>query len=178
MPCSCLPVSFLWLQKRVHGVRHAPKQARANLFDRLRDSRLQADTTLSKANRASAFDAGKNLRAEIISHGMESSISSGNWSIKRFRMERKGVTQAHLILTTLSSWQWLFDRCFMQLSCISVTMAFTEEHHLGMPYPIRQSSDRSDSGKSSMAVCPCVLLHFYQHTACMLSHNDVVVIWL
>lgn len=53
----------------------------------------QADTTLSKANRASAFDAGKNLRAEIISHGMESSISSGNWSIKRFRMERKGVTQ-------------------------------------------------------------------------------------
>ena len=55
---------------------------------------LQADTSLSKANRASAFDAGKNLRAEIISHGMESSISSGNWSIKRFRMERKGVTQA------------------------------------------------------------------------------------
>ena len=54
---------------------------------------VQADTTLSKANRASAFDAGKNLRAEIISHGMESSISSGNWSIKRFRMERKGVTQ-------------------------------------------------------------------------------------
>jgi len=54
---------------------------------------IQADTTLSKANRASAFDAGKNLRAEIISHGMESSISSGNWSIKRFRMERKGVTQ-------------------------------------------------------------------------------------
>ena len=44
---------------------------------------VQADTTLSKANRASAFDAGKNLRAEIISHGMESSI----------RMERKGVTQ-------------------------------------------------------------------------------------
>ena len=60
---------------------------------------VQADTTLSKANRASAFDAGKNLRAEIISHGMESSISSGNWSIKRFRMERKGVTQARLLLT-------------------------------------------------------------------------------
>ena len=60
---------------------------------------MQADTTLSKANRASAFDAGKNLRAEIISHGMESSISSGNWSIKRFRMERKGVTQVREWMT-------------------------------------------------------------------------------
>ena len=85
-----------------------PNHARAYLSDRLRASHLQADTTLSKANRASAFDAGKNLRAEIISHGMESSISSGNWSIKRFRMERKGVTQASLILTTCSSWQQLF----------------------------------------------------------------------
>ena len=78
------------------------QKAWGNLFGQLRASYLQADTTLSKANRASAFDAGKNLRAEIISHGMESSISSGNWSIKRFRMERKGVTQAHLILTILS----------------------------------------------------------------------------
>ena len=75
------------------------------IFGQLRAAHSQADTTLSKANRASAFDAGKNLRAEIISHGMESSISSGNWSIKRFRMERKGVTQAHLTLTMFSFWQ-------------------------------------------------------------------------
>jgi DNA-directed RNA polymerase III subunit RPC2 len=29
----------------------------------------------------------------MISQGMESAISSGNWTIRRFRMERKGVTQ-------------------------------------------------------------------------------------
>ena len=55
---------------------------------------LQADNTLSKANRASQFDAAKNLHVEMISQGMESAISSGNWTIRRFRMERKGVTQA------------------------------------------------------------------------------------
>ena len=54
---------------------------------------LQADNTLSKSNRASLFDAAKNLHVEMISQGMESAISSGNWTIRRFRMERKGVTQ-------------------------------------------------------------------------------------
>ena len=49
---------------------------------------------LSKTNRASQFDAAKNLRQDTLTVGMESAISSGNWTIKRFRMERKGVTQA------------------------------------------------------------------------------------
>ena len=59
----------------------------------------QADNTLSKANRASQFDAAKNLHVEMISQGMESAISSGNWTIRRFRMERKGVTQVLLPLS-------------------------------------------------------------------------------
>lgn len=57
------------------------------------DACEQADNTLSKSNRASTFDAAKNLHVEMISQGMESAISSGNWTIRRFRMERKGVTQ-------------------------------------------------------------------------------------
>lgn len=29
----------------------------------------------------------------VISNGLINAISTGNWSIKRFRLERKGVTQ-------------------------------------------------------------------------------------
>ena len=54
-------------------------------------SGAQAEKDLAK--RQSNFDAAKNIRPEIIQLGMESAISSGNWTIKRFRMERKGVSQ-------------------------------------------------------------------------------------
>lgn len=39
------------------------------------------------------------MASQTITANMESSISSGNWTIKRFRMERKGVTQ---VLSRLS----------------------------------------------------------------------------
>lgn len=70
---------------------------------------LQADNTLSKANRAGQFDAAKNLHVEMISQGMESAISSGNWTIRRFRMERKGVTQVRRRLHNASKHHMLND---------------------------------------------------------------------
>lgn len=54
---------------------------------------MQCDNMLSKANRPKDYDATKSVRGELITQGMESAISSGNWTIRRFRMERKGVTQ-------------------------------------------------------------------------------------
>mmetsp|Transcript_18127 Transcript_18127/g.33118 ORF Transcript_18127/g.33118 Transcript_18127/m.33118 type:complete len:1156 (-) Transcript_18127:48-3515(-) len=71
-----------------------------DLFKRLNsDIKRQAESILSKANRATQFDVAKAIRTDTITYGLESALSTGNWIIKRFRMERKGVTQ---VLSRLS----------------------------------------------------------------------------
>ncbi|CAI5930828.1 unnamed protein product [Closterium sp. NIES-64] len=65
-----------------------------DLFKRMNmELRRQADAILSKSNRATQFDIAKCIRPDIITYGLEHAISSGNWTVKRFRMDRKGVTQ-------------------------------------------------------------------------------------
>ncbi len=67
------------------------------------DLKKQTDMILSKSNRAQAFDVIKTIRPDSITYGMMSAISSGNWVLKRFRMDRAGVTQVLSRLSYMSA---------------------------------------------------------------------------
>ncbi|EDQ88087.1 uncharacterized protein MONBRDRAFT_26625 [Monosiga brevicollis MX1] len=62
----------------------------------------QADVNLSK-NRVAAFDATNFMREDIITNSLRNAISSGNWILKRFKMERHGVTSVLSRLSFIAS---------------------------------------------------------------------------
>lgn len=63
------------------------------------------DKVLSKRSRAQEFDAVTfiNLQVNLITMGFVRAISTGNWIVKRFRMEKKGVTQVLSRLSYISA---------------------------------------------------------------------------
>ncbi|CAG9463203.1 unnamed protein product [Pedinophyceae sp. YPF-701] len=71
-----------------------------DLFKKMNhDLRREVEAESSKRGRAATVDAIKYIHQATIAQGLESAISSGNWTIKRFRMQRKGMTQ---VLSRLS----------------------------------------------------------------------------
>lgn len=61
-----------------------------------------ADKNIPKV-KAALFDVVKHMGSSTITNGLESAIASGNWSIKRFRMDRQGVTQVLSRLSYISA---------------------------------------------------------------------------
>ena len=75
-----------------------------DLFKRFNmELKKQAEQVLSKANRAASFDILRSIRQDTITNGLVNAISTGNWNIKRFRMERVGVTQVLSRLSFISA---------------------------------------------------------------------------
>eukprot|EP00903_Cladosiphon_okamuranus_P006791 g6619.t1 len=76
-----------------------------DLFKRFNSElKRNADMVLSKPNRAAAFDIGKFLEGSTtITNGFTHAISTGNWVLKRFKVDRQGVTQVLSRLSFISS---------------------------------------------------------------------------
>lgn len=74
-----------------------------DLFKRFNNElRIIAEKNIPKIKTAQ-FDVVKHMRQDIITNGLAGAIATGNWTLKRFRMERVGVSQVLSRLSYISA---------------------------------------------------------------------------
>ncbi|XP_076354382.1 RNA polymerase III subunit RpIII128 isoform X2 [Tachypleus tridentatus] len=74
-----------------------------DLFKRFNSElKMIADKNIPKI-KAAQFDILKHMRQDQITNGLITAISTGNWTVKRFKMERVGVTQVLSRLSYISA---------------------------------------------------------------------------
>ncbi|XP_049793782.1 DNA-directed RNA polymerase III subunit RPC2 [Schistocerca nitens] len=74
-----------------------------DLFKRFNwELKIIADKNIPKL-KAAQFDIVKHMRQDQITNGLVHAISTGNWTIKRFKMDRQGVTQVLSRLSYISA---------------------------------------------------------------------------
>lgn len=77
-----------------------------DLFKRFNgELKRNIDKVLARQNRAQEFDAGRllSLQTALITAGLERAISTGTWNVRRFKMERAGITQVLSRLSYISA---------------------------------------------------------------------------
>jgi len=69
------------------------------------DLKMNIDKILKKPNRTMEFDASNHIQSHgnYITLGMSRAISTGNWNLKRFKMDRAGVTHVLSRLSYISA---------------------------------------------------------------------------
>lgn len=77
-----------------------------DLFKRFNsDLKKYIDKVFSKprSQKSEVFDVVRAIRTDTITQGLASAITTGNWSLKRFKMERAGVTEVLSRLSFMSA---------------------------------------------------------------------------